>query len=83
MTNLKTPADQIERIKRERRRAELLLHTGVFIFLIGGVLISVALVGMFYPIEPAYNIIVRHTRHGVVVPSRKHDIQVLLNSDKE
>jgi hypothetical protein len=28
------------------------------------------------------NIIVRHTRHGVVVYSRKHDIQVLLNSDK-
>ena len=31
-----------------------MLHTGVFISLIGGVLISVALVGMFYPIEPAW-----------------------------
>lgn len=54
MTNLKTPADQIERIKRERRHAELMLHTGVFIFLIGGVLLSIAFVGMFYPIEPAW-----------------------------
>ena len=54
MTNLKTPADQIERIKREMRHAELMLHTGVFLFLIGGVLLSVAFVGMFYPVEPAW-----------------------------
>ena len=54
MTNLKTPADQIERIKRERRHAELMLHTGVFIFLVGAVLCSVAIVGMFYPVEPAW-----------------------------
>ena len=54
MTNLKTPADQIERIKRERRHAELMLHTGIFIFLVGGVLCSVAIVGMFYPVEPAW-----------------------------
>ena len=54
MNNLKTPADQIERIKRERRHAELMLHTGVFISLIGGVLLSIAFVGMFYPIEPAW-----------------------------
>ena len=54
MTNLKTPADQIERIKRERRHAELMLHTGVFVFLGGAVLFSVAIVGMFYPIEPAW-----------------------------
>ncbi len=54
MTNLKTPADQIQRIKREMRHAELMLHTGVFIFLLGGVLLSVAFVGMFYPVEPAW-----------------------------
>ena len=54
MTNLKTPADQIERIKRERRHAELMLHTGVFIFLVGGVLCSVAIVVMFYPVEHAW-----------------------------
>lgn len=53
-TTLKVPADQIERIKREARHAELMLHTGVFIFLIGAVLCSVAIVGMFYPVEPAW-----------------------------
>ncbi len=31
-----------------------MLHTGIFIFLVGGVLCSVAIVGMFYPVEPAW-----------------------------